>query len=226
MTDLNERQRIMLRTIFDTDQARETYYRQMAARGTYPPKASVWRWMDYKTDGYGIDSELKAAIKRAGLIDQGTGSTWEALSARGFIEMRYVGIEQIPEIKITPKGRKAVRSETGQHAHKPRPKGVLAERQWAALVRLWQVGDQGIGNDTLLYDRGGFTYIPTIHRLVTYSPRPLIEYVSGLDHSNPLMSSFYRITEAGKAFYRERWQDYHERYPSIEAPAPDDVTTP
>lgn len=215
--DLNGRQQKMLKAIFDTDQAFEVYYRQEAARGFYPPKASVWRWMVYSTL-QGIDSDLKRTLRHAHLIDPGTGSTWEVLESRKLIDIRYqptIG-DPIPEIKITSAGRKLARSWTGETARKARLKGQLAERQWAARVRLWQAGAEGIDSDTLLYSKGGFGWMPTLYRLDRYKPAPLIAY-----HNR---TECYHITEAGKAHYCDFWQTYQQLYPNVEAPEPEEVS--
>ena len=109
-----------------------------------------------------------------------------------------------------------MRSRTGETAGKPRPKDQLAEWQWAALVRLWQAGAEGIDNDTLLYSKGGFAWMPTLYRRDRYKPDPLIAYQG--------RTECYHITEAGKAHERDFWSTYRQLSPHVEAPEPEEVS--
>jgi hypothetical protein len=98
--------------------------------------------------------------------------------------------------------------------------GILREAQWAALVRLWQAGDMGIPIEELRYGRGGFTWDPTLVRLARYITGPLMEYYKPVQAAAP---ATYRISGAGRQFYREQWSFYRERYPELEAPEPNDT---
>jgi hypothetical protein len=149
--ELNERQRDYLRAIYDCDQTTEAGRRERAARGFYDrTPASEWRWQMYGP----ADSALYTTLRTAGLVDPGTGSTWQALEDRKLVQCRYVpdafGV-QLLEVQITALGRKAVRAATGEQRPKPLPKGQLRERQWAALARLYAAGDKGLSSAFMLY---------------------------------------------------------------------------
>jgi len=82
--ELNERQRAYLRALYDCDQAEERARRQMAARGHWSrAQASEWRWVMYEP--VSLPSALYSALRTAGLVDPGTGSTWAALRDRGLV---------------------------------------------------------------------------------------------------------------------------------------------
>lgn len=94
----------------------------------------------------------------------------------------------------------------------------LTETQWRALVRLWQAGEQGVDHETLQYGPGGFAWSPTLRRLASFTPEPLIEWFKYVP--DPYKGSF-RITLAGREFYREYWDAYRTRYPTSDAPQPE-----
>src|SRR5712691_2968274 len=74
------------------------------------PKASEWRWMEYCEPIPLIGkaaSRLYAAIKKASKIDQGTGSTFDALAARGLVQVGVRGPDSYPHVRITSGGPKA-----------------------------------------------------------------------------------------------------------------------
>lgn len=214
MVLLNDRQRIYLAALYDCDQAKEQDRRLRAARGFYDRvPAAEWRWIMY-----GPVAEPSALyLALAGHIDQGTGSTWQALEDRGLCRCRTTpdafGVPLL-EVQITPAGRKLMRAARGEQRPKATPKGQLKERQWAALVRLYAAGETGIDNDTLLYAKGGFDWHATIRRLVEYQP-PLIEYVPMYQ---PYMRGCYRITEDGRAYYEAEHARYRDLYPNVDAP--------
>ena len=222
---LNERQRTYLRALYDADQAEETARRQAAARGHWSrTPASEWRWQMYGPTS--PPSPLYTALRSAGLVDPGTGATWQALEARGLCQCRYVpdaaGVPLL-EVQITRLGRKVVRAATGEQRPKPLPKGTLRERQWAALVRLYHAGDAGEPADVLQYGRGGFDWYQTLRRLTDYKPHPLVEasngaWIDGFFHRHELR---YRITAAGRDYYDREWVRYRDLDPDVEAPAPD-----
>lgn len=97
------------------------------------PKASEWRWMEYSEpipEIYEPASRLYAAIKKVAKIDQGTGSTFAALAHRGLIQLGEHEPDRYPHVRMTPAGRKLVRSWTGQKAYKAPPAGRLREWHW------------------------------------------------------------------------------------------------
>ena len=220
---LNDRQRTYLRALYECDQAKEAERRERAARGYIFDRtpASEWRWMMYGP--VAPPAALYTTLSRAGLVDQGTGSTWQALEDRGLCKCRYprdpLGVELL-EVQITPAGRKLIRAASGEQRPKAPPKGQLRERQWAALVRLHAAGEAGIDNDTLLYAKGGFDWYQTIRRLVDYSPA----LVESFTVYRPHYRTFYRITAAGRTYYERERERYRDLYPNVEAPAPKEGT--
>ena len=61
-------------------------------------------------------SRLYSAIKKASKIDQGTGSTFDALATRGLVQVGIRGPDGYPHLRITPAGRRLVQSWTGAKA--------------------------------------------------------------------------------------------------------------
>src|SRR5256885_2456123 len=101
--DLNERQQHYLQAIYETDQEQEADERGMWKRGGRPRPASVWRWMEYGVfDGVGSMLYTKLYLRK--LVDEGTGSTFNALESRGFIKCKYTW-------KRRDSDREALRSE-------------------------------------------------------------------------------------------------------------------
>jgi hypothetical protein len=65
------------------------------------PKASEWRWMAYSEPIPILNkpaSRLYEAIKKAAKIDQGTGSTFDALAARGLVQVGVRGPYGYPHL--------------------------------------------------------------------------------------------------------------------------------
>src|SRR5690606_9185684 len=106
-------------------------------------------------------SSLYSQLRKAKLVDQGTGSTWQALEKRGLVKCREqldpYGIALLL-VQITPKGRKYIRQVTGIERTKPAPKGQLRERQWAALVRLYIAGEEGELSDEMMLGEKSFDW--------------------------------------------------------------------
>lgn len=136
---LNKRQQQYLQAIYEVDQEQEEQEGKRFNQGYTSRKAEEWRWIDYFTTGvfYPVDSLLKAKIRELKLIDEGTGSTFNALEARGFIVCRYVYQdrdgkyafdESILSLQITKAGRKLVRDATGTKPTKRKP-GELTPAQ-------------------------------------------------------------------------------------------------
>jgi hypothetical protein len=226
---MNERQRAYLRAIFDTDQSVEADTRAIWRFETRP-KASDWRWLEYSEPIAEIGkpaSRLYAAIKKSARIDQGTGSTFQALADRGLIQVRVRGLNNYAHIRMTPAGRKLVRSWTGQRAYKAPPAGTLREWHWRALARAYAAGDAGLGDEdgSIWYAYIGWN---TWLRLREYKggglveerphPQPPIETDQGMLSLAPK----YRmhITAAGRALYEFEWARCRELYPDVDAPEP------
>lgn len=216
---LNERQRAYLRALYDCDQATEAARRDQAARGFYDrTPASEWRWVMYGPTS--PPSALYTTLRRAGLVDPGTGATWQALEERGLCLCRHprdtFGV-QLLEIQITPLGRKAVRAALGEARPTPPLKGQLRERQWAALARLYAAGGAGVLSEEMMYGRGRFDWMRTLLRLRDYKPQPLME-----EFPDPEVSTIarMRLTPFGRAYYRRAWARYRALYPEVDAPPP------
>ena len=75
---LNERQQEYLQAIYETDQEQEADERGIWKRGGTPRAASVWRWMEYGVFS-GVGSTLYTKLYLRELVDEGTGSTFNAL---------------------------------------------------------------------------------------------------------------------------------------------------
>jgi hypothetical protein len=87
--ELNDRQRAYLRALYDCDQASEAERRDRAARGFYDRTPAVeWRWQLYGPTE--PPSPLYRTLRRAKLVDPGTGATWRALEDRGLAQCRHV----------------------------------------------------------------------------------------------------------------------------------------
>jgi hypothetical protein len=205
-------------------------------------KASEWRWMEYSEPIPEIDkpaSRLCAAIKAAAKIDQGTGSTFTALADRGLIQVVERGADRYPHIRITPTGRKLVRSWTGAKAYKAPSAGTLREWHWRALARAYAAGDEGLDN------AGGGSYANigwnTWRRLEEYGARPghsgtaltearriwrTVRRWDGTDYRDTSQLAWQMvITAAGRDLYEREWARYRELYPDVEAPEPMRVNT-
>jgi hypothetical protein len=225
--ELNERQRVYLRTLYECDQATEAGRCERAARGHWDrTPASEWRWQTYGP--VAPPSRLYWALRGAGLVDPGTGSTWQALEDRKLVRCRYApdafGV-QLLEVQITPLGRKVVRAATGEQRPKSPPKGQLRERQWAALARLYAAGAAGELSEDMMYSRGGFDWMRTLLRLRDYSGGALMEeYRAQLPYRADLgytpHESRMRITSFGRDYYAREWARYKTLYPDVDAPQP------
>jgi hypothetical protein len=83
---LNERQRTYLVMAYREDQRREAIRRTPG-----DPGANVWRWIEYGPVGakWLANGLLRRELEQAGLVDQGTGSTWSVLVERGLVRAKY-----------------------------------------------------------------------------------------------------------------------------------------
>ncbi len=122
--DLNERQQRYLQAIYKTDQEQEADERGMWKRVGKPRPAREWRWMEYGVIN-DVGSTLYTKLYLRKLIDEGTGSTFNALESRGFITCKYTRIrrngnrtfDSFLMLQITKEGRALVRSATGAKAY-------------------------------------------------------------------------------------------------------------
>lgn len=228
---LNKRQQAYMQAIFLTDQAQEQNERLRAAMDRWSRPADAWRWMLYADTLYG-HTPLKQRLVDAGVVDSGTGSTFEALEKRGSILMKYERVTSHPRsdmlvyVRLTTVGRKLVRQALGFSAPKKAPVGELREWRWRAMAAAWKAGKEGLQSDGV----GGYGSIKwrTWLRLRDYrikgQVRPLVEeYQKGVPFSDPTFSCDFwiHLTPAGSQYYRDNWQRYHDLYPDVDAPKPD-----
>jgi hypothetical protein len=85
--ELNRREQIYLRRIFEIDQHREALKRGQDGRRSSSRPASQWRWIEY-AEIFGKSTTLRMRNKEAGEVDPGTGSTFKALWMHKLIEIR------------------------------------------------------------------------------------------------------------------------------------------
>src|SRR5947209_383063 len=101
---------------------------------------------DY-TSIVGVGRRVYTKLYLCKLVDEGTGSTFNALEARGFIKCKYTwkrrdgdreAMERFLMLQITKEGRALVRSATGAKAYRPGAPGVLKEWHWKAMAAAWR----------------------------------------------------------------------------------------
>src|SRR6266852_403686 len=91
--DLNERQQEYLQAIFEVDQEQEADEHSMWTRGGRTRPAREWRWIEYGMFD-GMPTSLYSKLYLRNLIDEGTGSTFNALEARNLITCKYTNIRR------------------------------------------------------------------------------------------------------------------------------------
>lgn len=210
--ELNERQRLYLRAAYDEDQENESYQKWRGAKGDWNhTPASKWRWMNYHPVGLQDESNLQRRIGKK-QIDQGTGSTWEALEARGLIECEYRGTSRFPilYVKMTPAGRRVIRASLPDDKKPVRkPKGLLSHSSWKAMKMAYEAGEEGIRRGPYDINYGRVSWeIWVRHR--NRNP-PLIEereICYGCDYA-------LVITDDGRKFYEERLEMHRQFYPDL-----------
>lgn len=231
--DLNQRQQRYLLAIYEQDQENETREKRRWSRGDRPRPAIEWRWMYYGViPETGTDSPLRSRLKAARLVDEGTGSTFEALESRGYILVKYRPVAPgmaWTYVQITPAGRRLVRAATGEQREKPLPVGMLKEWHWKALALAWSGRPAGVEMEYGWYGDYGRIGWRTWLRLRDYKRQgkecPLVEEYTTPSHYNTATGTRYdnywiRLTAAGEEFYRVSWAHYRELYPTIAAPDP------
>lgn len=225
---LNKRQQDYLAAIYQADQEVEVREHSRWNRGSKPRPAEQWRWMPYATSfPSGLPMEVKQRLKWTEQVNEGTGSTLEALEKRGLILIEHLSVRElqrrgiispwhwtiesdpIPTIQITPAGRKMVRS-----AFDIPPKkmvvGSLQAWHWKALAKAYVAGGQGVPEDGVGYGGIGWN---TWLRLRDYKIRgemyPLVKEVGGIT-----------ISAWGIAYYERSFARYSTLYPDVVALAP------
>ncbi len=215
---LNERQQVYLQAVYEVDQAQEADMKWLGSQGRWTnTPASEWRWMAYNASG----AALLRKIKDAGYVDQGTGSTFEALERRGLVLCKYEPGSfggPILFVQITKAGRKLVRETLAIAPAKKLPVGTLKEWHWRALCRAYVRGEQGLPYDSDLGDGFGYVSWKTCLRLRDYRVKG---QERGLIREGRYNEPFgLVITDFGREYYRDNWQHYRELYPEVDAPAP------
>jgi hypothetical protein len=155
-------------------------------------------------------------------IDQGTGSTFDALAARGLIQVaiRLGGLHGgtlHPHLRMTTAGRRLCRQITGQRAYKPPPAGTLKEWHWRALAKAYVAGAEGLEGD---YGVFGHIGERTWERLLEYKWGALVEERRTGSLTLGRTVRMY-VTARGRALYHDEWARYRAMYPDVEAPEPD-----
>ncbi len=229
--DLNKRQQEYLQAIFEVDQEQEANEHSIWTRGGRPRPAREWRWIEYGVfDGVPTDLYSKLYLRK--LIDEGTGSTFNALEARNLITCKYSTIrhsgkptfERFLTIQITPQGRKLVREATGIPREKPLPPGTLRAWHWRAMAEVWKARPAGL-QSVAGSDYGHISW-NTWLRLRDYKAGTLIEEYSTWGKKEPWMSAtpqiyWIRLSPFGEQYYRDNWQRYRDLYPDVDAPRPE-----
>lgn len=125
--ELNDRQRQYLEVIYRADTEAEAAEAASWKRGWKRRPANVWRWLSYNLTNLGSPTPLKRRLLRQDLVDQGTGSTFDALARRGLI-LYEEGDGLMARIRLTTQGRKVARMGLGESTTKKLPTGTL--REW------------------------------------------------------------------------------------------------
>lgn len=170
-------------------------------------------------------------------MDRGTGSTFAALADRGLLLTRHArvrvvlggqtGTVEVLYVRMTTLGRRVARTGLGEKAPEKLPVGGLREWHWRALAKAYAAGERGLD------DEGGASYgrvgWRTWLRLRDY--RSKAHGLGGLVEERKVgyagRSFDHRlfVTADGRRFYRERWEEYRQRYPEVEAPFPGDLSS-
>lgn len=211
---LNERQQQFMGIIFELDQQAEE--RKRADWKTDWRKTEDWRRLTYVLFNRRarVGGELYERLYKAGLVNEGTGSTFEALAHRDYIKYEPGGgAGYAPSyVWLTTKGRKLVRTARGITLPPRMPPGTLQEWQWSALVGLYDAFDKGLHRSTCDKQWG---YDAT-YRLIVY--KPMLARTG--------YGEIIYITLAGIEHYETRWAGYRDRYPNVEAPPPSQKILP
>ncbi len=228
---MNERQQQYMQAVYEVDQEQEADEHSVWTRSGRPRPAREWRWIEYGVLD-GVQTSLYSKLSLRKLIDEGTGSTFNALEARNLITCKYTNLrrsgqrafERFLTIQITPQGRKLVREATGKPREKPSPPGTLREWHWRAMAEAWKARPQGLKSDGMS-EYGGIGW-PSWLRLRDYKAGALIEEYQTWGEKLPHMSAtpqiyWIRLSQFGEQYYRENWQRYRELYPDVDAPVPD-----
>lgn len=106
---LNDRQKMYMGAIYEQECVLAAHW--LSYDAMHVPKAGEWRWIGYNS----AHSQLLASLRRAKLVDPGTGITFSALEERGLIERRWLpsaipGDVMILQVRLTKTGRAMVKA--------------------------------------------------------------------------------------------------------------------
>jgi hypothetical protein len=229
---LNERQQKYMLLIYEADQENEKEWNGRDWQSRPKKSAAEWRWLMY--DDVNVYNPLRPKLLKAKLIDEGTGSTFEALERRGYIQTQYrkpLGYESNPlqesflHVCITALGRKLVRANLGYIPPSKPKKGQLQYYHWAVMAVLYKahVEERHVKRGTNTYDDVYLSWNGFL-RLRDYSPEPLAIELQ-------LQGGRYReytaiITGAGIRHYEKNYTEYKELYPEVETTEPLGIAPP
>ncbi|HYX17885.1 MAG TPA: hypothetical protein VE944_26700 [Nostoc sp.] len=219
--DLNLRQQLTLSAIYHADQKAEDEEGARWRLGWQKRPAAVWRSLRYP-DLNGRETFLHKLLRESEVIDEGLGSTLQALERRQLCECNYYqvrGKSELLSVKLTTTGRAVVRAGLGKSAPKKTPKGQLRPRQWEALCTAYQAGESGLDSGLTFGDYAGFSWQWTWLRLRDYKGGGLVRKVGYWKDGKHLTKLI--ITEAGIKFYQKQWSQYLTLYPDVNAPKPE-----
>lgn len=197
-----------LLAVFDADLHAEQNARMAFGRGRRHGAGNEWHWLPY-APGWMLQRILGAqaeaslrGLEESGLVD---------LSDR-----EYAHFGPYLHVRLTRLGRALARTLRGIRP-KRWPAGRLREWQWAALVVACQAGEKGLSGG--VHSNPGKIAWHTWLQLRDHQPTALIETLRDVQ---PFGLGLYRLrlTNHGRVFYREHWQEYRHLYPAVEAPAP------
>lgn len=208
-TALNGRQQEYLRAVYCCNQV-------AGGRRSGQPAA---RWIPYTADPQtGGPAALQLYLRNKGLVDSGTGRTFQSLAERGLLVCQHDA--QRLAVHLTRAGQQAVRSATAE----PAASRVLKEGSWQALVMAYLVDREGLPEHTRTWGNyGGLHWANWCglneHRresLVSFREVPLAsDRAAWLSCSSEIRMY---ITPAGRQFYKVEGRSYRLRYPDVFAP--------
>lgn len=214
---LNSRQQQYLKAIYKADQNAECGERAAWSSRRSSRSASIWRWLPYSIDG-----DLRQSLAWEKLIDEGAGSTFEALESRTIIECKYernMFGEQLLYVKLTTFGRRVARAGLGESAPKKLPVGTLHDYYWKALVKAYDALGEGLeANEEEPGLYGGIGWKVWL-RLRDYKLGTLVQEVKIKYRGDGNWEHRLFITEFGKRFVQENWQKYRDLTNEVEAEA-------
>ncbi|MFI8991585.1 helix-turn-helix domain-containing protein [Streptomyces antimycoticus] len=225
---LTRRQRAYLVACFREDQFAETRARESRAAGRDPGRAAQWRRLPFtvKADpaftGY---TRIQERLRSEGWHDAGAGSTLHALERRGLVRVCQDEVEVFPLgfvprvlVEMTRRGRACVRAGLGERPPRGRvPGDLLSEWLWGTLVRVAEMGRDGLSEDAL-WGRAKF-YLGTGYRPGGVLSRGYIDCLAQEAGGERELVLRWVLTAAGREHIRRCVSVYAELYPQVPADA-------